>query len=80
MNAEMDKQRENVLVKIPITGDGTEAEDDDDDEPVAQSRMRKQSLAELGKRATSDAVSEVAVEVTVREEPQNHLLLRVWGI
>jgi len=67
MNAEIDKQRNNVTVKLPITGDGTAAEDDED-EPVAQSRTREQGVATPGKKVTSEAVSEVAAEVTVREE------------
>ena len=68
MNAEIDKQRKNVLVKLPITGDGTAAEDDDENEPVAQSRTTKQTVAESDKKAASKAVSEAAAEATVREE------------
>ncbi|KAI4605605.1 hypothetical protein J4E83_010497 [Alternaria metachromatica] len=67
MNAEIDKQRKNVLVKIPITGDGTAAEDDED-EPVAQAHKKKQSVATPGKKVTPDAVSEVSAEAAVREE------------
>ncbi|KAI4678818.1 hypothetical protein J4E81_010546 [Alternaria sp. BMP 2799] len=68
MNAEIDKQRKDVLVKIPITGDGTAAEDDEDDEPVAQSRLREQVLAKSDKNATSKVVLETAAEAAVREE------------
>ncbi|KAI4703558.1 hypothetical protein J4E89_009979 [Alternaria sp. Ai002NY15] len=68
MNAEIDKQRKNVLVKIPITGDGTAAEDDDEDEPVAQSRTREQGVAKSDKNAVSKVVSEAAAEATVREK------------
>jgi len=67
MNAEIDKQRNNILVKLPITGDGTAAEDDED-EPVAQSRTREQGVAESDESATSKVVSEAAAEATVREE------------
>jgi len=64
MNAEIDKQRKNVLVKLPITGDGTAAEDDED-EPVAQLR---ENVATPGIEVTPEAVSEVSAEVTVRSE------------
>jgi len=67
MNAEIDKQRKNVLVKLPITGDGTAAEDDED-EPVAQSRTREQGVARSDKNATSEVVLEAAAEATVREK------------
>jgi len=67
MNAEIDKQRKNVLVKLPITGDGTAAEDDEDG-PVAQSRTREQGVAKSDKNVTPEAVSEVSAEATVREE------------
>ena len=67
MNAEIDKQRKNVLVKLPITGDGTAAEDDED-EPVAQSRTREQGVAKPDKNATSKVVPEAAAEATLREE------------
>ncbi|KAI4611643.1 uncharacterized protein J4E87_010493 [Alternaria ethzedia] len=67
MNAEIDKQRNNVLVKLPITGDGTAAEDDED-EPVAQSRTREQGVAKSDKNAVSKVVSEAAAEATVREK------------
>ncbi|KAI4913404.1 uncharacterized protein J4E92_009753 [Alternaria infectoria] len=68
MNAEIDKQRENVLVKIPITGDGTAAEDDEDDKPVTQSHEGKQNVATPGKNVTPEAVSEAAADATMREE------------
>ncbi|KAI4675975.1 uncharacterized protein J4E84_009774 [Alternaria hordeiaustralica] len=68
MNAEIDKQRKEVSVKIPITGDGTAAEDDEDDKPVTQSREGKQNVATPGKNVTSEAVSEAAAEATVRED------------
>ncbi|KAI4906687.1 hypothetical protein J4E90_010375 [Alternaria incomplexa] len=67
MNTEIDKQRKGVLVKIPITGDGTAAEDDED-EPVAQPRTREQGVATSDKKVTPEAVSEVSAEATVREE------------
>jgi len=68
MNAEIDKQRKNVLVKLPITGDGTAAEDDEEDKPAAQSRERKQNVAPPVKKGTSEVVPEAAAEATVREE------------
>jgi len=67
MNAEIDKQRKNVLVKLPITGDGTAAEDDED-EPVAQSLTCEQGVAKPDKNATSKVVPEAAAEATLREE------------
>ncbi|KAI4642612.1 uncharacterized protein J4E79_011494 [Alternaria viburni] len=67
MNAEIDKQRNNVLVKLPITGDGTAAEDDED-QAVAQSRTREQGVAKSDKNATSKVVLEAAAEATMREE------------
>ncbi|KAI4665184.1 uncharacterized protein J4E88_010632 [Alternaria novae-zelandiae] len=67
MNAEIDKQRKNVLVKIPITGDGTAAEDDEG-EPVAQPREREQNVATPGKKVTPEVVSEAAAKATVCEE------------
>ncbi|KAI4641291.1 hypothetical protein J4E93_008170 [Alternaria ventricosa] len=67
MNAEIDKQRNDVLVKIPITGDGTAAEDDED-EPVAQSRTWEQGVAKSDENATSKVVLGAAAEATVREE------------
>jgi len=69
MNAEIDKQRKEVSVKIPITGDGTMAGEDEDDKPLAELGRKKQSPAESGKKATLKAVSEAAAEATVREEP-----------
>ena len=68
MNAEIDKQRKNVLVKIPITGDGTAAEDDDEDEPVAQPPTKGQGVAKPDKKATSKVVPEAAAKATLREE------------
>jgi hypothetical protein len=74
MNAEMDKQQSGVMIKIPMTGDGTAANGDEDGEPVARARKRKQSVAKpksanSSKKATSsEAASKSFVESTMREE------------
>jgi hypothetical protein len=74
MNEEMDKQQDGVLVKIPMTGDGTAANGDEDGEAVARPRKRKHSVAKpksakSSKKATSsEAASKFVVESTMREE------------
>jgi hypothetical protein len=74
MNAEMDKQKSGVMVKIPMTGDGTAASEDEDGELVARPRKRKQSVAKpesakSSKKATSsEAASKSVVESAMREE------------
>jgi hypothetical protein len=80
MNAEMNKQQDGVLVKIPMTGDGTAAIGNEDGEPVVRPRKRKQSVAKpksaksaksakSSKKVTSsEAASKPVVESTMCEE------------